>query len=97
MTTTFTGPRPNHDIATGGWRTLNLTLAPFNFPPPLRVVNEKCTEGGNAFSDKSLGVWALGDLPLESRLDSGDAEPDAADMMRVNEPSRTIAVGTASV
>ncbi len=64
ITTTFTGPRPNHDIASGGWRTLNFTLAPFNFPAPLRVINEKCTEGGNAFADKSLGVWRLAELPL---------------------------------
>lgn len=64
MTTTFTRPRPNQDTAGGEWRTLNLTLPPFNFPPPLRVLNEKCTEAGDAFADKSIGVWALQDLPV---------------------------------
>ena len=64
MTTTFTRPRPNCDTARGEWRTLNLTLPPLNFPPPILVINEKCTEGGDAFSDKSLGIWPLQDLPI---------------------------------
>lgn len=64
ITTTFTRPRPNHDIASGGWRTLNFTRPPFNFPAPMRVINEKCTEGGSAYADKSLGVWRLEDLPV---------------------------------
>lgn len=63
LTTTFTGPRAAMDIVLGGWRPLNLTLPPFNFPPPLRLINEKCTEGGGAFGDKSIGVWKLSDLP----------------------------------
>jgi hypothetical protein len=62
MTTTFTGDRPNCDIPTGGWRTLNLTLPPFNFPPPIRVITEKCTEGEGRFADKSIGIWRLDDL-----------------------------------
>jgi hypothetical protein len=64
MTTTFANPRPNQDIAIGGWRPLNLTLPPFKFPPPLRLINEKCTEARGAFNDKSLGVWRLADLQL---------------------------------
>jgi hypothetical protein len=62
MTTTFTGNRPNVDIPTGGWRTLNLTLPPFNFPPPIRVITEKCTEGEGRFADKSIGIWRMADL-----------------------------------
>jgi hypothetical protein len=64
LTTTFAGPRPNRDTAGGEWRPLNLTLPPFGFPAPLRLVNEKCSEGGGAYSDKSLGVWRFADLPL---------------------------------
>ena len=37
--------------------------APFNFPPPLRLVNENCTEGDGAYGDKCLGLWRLADLP----------------------------------
>lgn len=62
LTTTFTGHRDNHDIATGEWRTLNLERAPFGFPPPLNVINEGCTEADGIFSDKSLGLWRLTDI-----------------------------------
>ena len=62
ITTTFTRGRPNQDLGGAEWRPLDLTGAPFNYPAPLRVLNEKCTEAGGAFSDKSLGVWRLSDL-----------------------------------
>ena len=62
MTTTFPGQKSNSDIATGGWRPLNLEKAPFNFPPPLYLLNEKCTEMDGAFDDKSLGIWKVADL-----------------------------------
>lgn len=64
LLTTFLRPRPNRDTVGGDWRTLNLTLAPFNFPQPLFIVNEKCSESGGVFADKSLGVWRLADLNL---------------------------------
>lgn len=67
MLTTFSRPRPNRDTAGGNWRALCLTLPPFNFPPPLLLIDEKCTEAGGAYSDKSLGVWRVADL-LESFL-----------------------------
>ena len=63
LTTTFTKARENKDILTGEWRALNLERAPFHFPPPLKIINEGCSEEGGAFSDKSLGLWALADLP----------------------------------
>jgi len=58
--------RPNHETAGGNCRTLNLNLPPFSFPNPLRIINEKCTENGGAFADKSVGVWRLADLPIAS-------------------------------
>ena len=39
-----------------------MQAAPFSFPPPLKIINEKCTEGGAAFKDKSLGLWRLADI-----------------------------------
>ena len=60
ITTTFTGPRPNRDTSGGNWRTLNLTLAPFDFPPPLLTLNENCSESGGEYGDKSLGSVADG-------------------------------------
>ncbi|MCI5193340.1 MAG: class I SAM-dependent methyltransferase [Candidatus Electrothrix sp. AU1_5] len=62
LTTTFTRRTDNHDIATGQWRTLNLELAPFMLPRPLKVISEGCTEGGGNFSDKSLGLWRIADI-----------------------------------
>ncbi len=62
LTTTFTECDENIDIVTGDWRIINLTLAPFNLPEPLQIINENCTEGDGAFSDKSLGLWKISDL-----------------------------------
>lgn len=64
LTTTFPRRSANEDIPTGGWRPINLELAPFCFPPPLRVINERCTEDGGRYADKSLGLWRLSDLPI---------------------------------
>ncbi len=62
LTTTFTGRKDNHDIATGQWRVLNLELAPFAFPKPLKIINEGCTEGDGAYEDKALGLWSIADI-----------------------------------
>jgi hypothetical protein len=62
MTTTFTDQKLNKDIHTGGWRPLNFELSPFNFPKPLFILNEKCTEMNGQFSDKSLGLWKIVEL-----------------------------------
>jgi len=64
LTTTFTNRSRNVDLAGKDvWRTLNLQIAPFNFPPPLRLINEGCTEANGRYGDKSLGLWRLEDLP----------------------------------
>ncbi|MBM3759094.1 MAG: class I SAM-dependent methyltransferase [Acidobacteria bacterium] len=62
LTTTFVDRQQNGDIATGNWRPLNLRVAPFEFPESLLLVNEKCTEDGGQFRDKSLGLWKVSDL-----------------------------------
>jgi hypothetical protein len=63
LTTTFPDERDNQDIRTGDWRPLNLARAPFDFPPPVELLNEGCTEQDGRFADKSLGLWRIGDLP----------------------------------
>jgi Methyltransferase domain len=60
LTTTYPGRR-NWDIATGGWRPINLQAKPFGFPPPLVLVNEQCAAPG--YRDKSMGLWCIGDVP----------------------------------
>jgi hypothetical protein len=63
LTTTFTDRQHNQDIVTGDWRTLNLCAPPLNWPEPLILINEGCTQSGWRFADKSLGVWELASLP----------------------------------
>ncbi len=63
LTTTFTDRLSNEDLGNKMWRPLNLQRPPFNFPEPLKLINEKCTEADNRFTDKSLGLWKIEDLP----------------------------------
>ena len=64
LTTTFTNRGRNVDlVGKDVWRTLNFQIAPFHFPPPLRLINEGCTEANGRYGDKSLGLWRLEDLP----------------------------------
>ena len=63
LTTTFINLGRNQNLVTGrGWRPVNLEKPPFNFPSPIELFNEHCTEGYGNFSDKSLGLWELKDL-----------------------------------
>jgi hypothetical protein len=64
LTTTFLDTRRNLDIRTGGWRELNLEEAPFRFPPPLALVDEKCTHSGGRYRSKRLALWRIDSLPL---------------------------------
>jgi hypothetical protein len=61
-TTSFKSRTSNNDIVTGNWRPLNLQVAPFNFPEPLIEFDEKCTEGDNQYTDKTLSIWKVDDL-----------------------------------
>lgn len=63
LTTTFTERSTNINIPTGHWRPLNLQKPPFNFPAPVRLINERCTEGDGSWGDKSLGLWRVRDIP----------------------------------
>lgn len=61
LATTFPGLGSNRNLRMAIWRPLNLQAAPFNFPAPVRLIEEGCTEEGN-FADKSLGLWRLTDI-----------------------------------
>ncbi|HEY2973839.1 MAG TPA: class I SAM-dependent methyltransferase [Pyrinomonadaceae bacterium] len=54
--TTHTTVQENTDCPDGGWRSVNLQLPPFNFPPPLKLIVEDAELG------KCLGVWRLDEL-----------------------------------
>lgn len=62
LTTSFTNRQSNKDIITGEWRPLNLQIAPFSFPEPIRIINERCTQGKLSYTDKSLGLWKISDI-----------------------------------
>ncbi len=69
LTTTFTNREKNSDLIDENgnelfWRTLNMQLPPFNFPPPIELINEECTEGDKLYMDKSLGLWLLEDITV---------------------------------
>ena len=57
LATTFVNHSRNQDVPTGGWRALNLQAAPFSFPAPLALVDERCTQPGG--HDKRIGLWKL--------------------------------------
>lgn len=51
LMTTYTALVNNIDIEIGGFRPVDLTMAPFNLPPPLLLIEE--SEGGG----KAMGLW----------------------------------------
>lgn len=76
LTTTFTKESRFTDIVTGDWRPIDLEAPPFSFPPPLELLDERCTEQNGAFADKALGLWRVRDLPrLAVPLDPGLRSP----------------------
>jgi hypothetical protein len=66
LTTSFTSLTSNRELI-NIWRPLNLELAPFNFPTPIIIMNENCTEEGGIYSDKSLLMWEISELPSYQR------------------------------
>ena len=64
LSTTFPATKTNDDLRLGSviWRPLNLQLSPFNFPEPVALINEECTEEEGRYSDKSVGAWAISKL-----------------------------------
>ena len=66
LTTTFANLNKNYELEgkNSFWRALNLELPPFNFPKPLKLINENCTEENNQYTDKCLALWRLEDIRL---------------------------------
>lgn len=57
----------NKDIATGGWRRLNLTSKPFNFPYPKQIIIEGNIQSNDR--DKTLSLWNVEDIPDFEEVD----------------------------
>ncbi|GMO13924.1 class I SAM-dependent methyltransferase [Bradyrhizobium sp. TM233] len=63
LVTTFPEWEDNCDCEDGDWRALNMTKAPFDWPVPRALIDERCEEGDGGWRDKSLGLWRLDELP----------------------------------
>ena len=62
LTSHFENRSDNPEIVSGDFRPINLCRRPFNFPEPLEVINEHSALDGDAFSDRSMALWRLGDV-----------------------------------
>ena len=62
LTTTDPKLDENVETYTGDWRAINLQIAPFNFPQPIKIINEECPE--EWCYDKHLGLWLINDLTI---------------------------------
>jgi glycosyltransferase involved in cell wall biosynthesis len=62
LTTTFPAVKVNRNIITGFWRPINLKISPFEFPEPIKLINEGCSEGYGTYRDKSLGLWRIEEI-----------------------------------
>jgi SAM-dependent methyltransferase len=68
LTTTFVSRTANPEIPLGDWRPLNLQQAPFDWPPPLREIDERCPPDRGDYADKRLGLWRLAPAPGATAL-----------------------------
>lgn len=68
LATTFPEWEDNRDCEDGDWRALNMTRAPFDWPAPRELIDERCEEGDGGWRDKSLGLWRLDALPDRIRM-----------------------------
>jgi SAM-dependent methyltransferase len=64
LTTSFEECRNNEEIFTGGWRSLNLEIEPFNLPAPQRRIYEMMDKEGKYFPDKHLALWKLQEIKI---------------------------------
>lgn len=62
LATSFNECDINEDIFTGGWRMVNLTKSPFNFPRPIDCINDIVPGYENELKGKILGLWKLKDI-----------------------------------
>jgi hypothetical protein len=62
LTTTFPG-WGNMDMHDGGWRPVNLSVAPFNLGEPVELIREGGHEAGGVWDAKSLALYDLGVRP----------------------------------
>lgn len=62
LTNTYPDWSENQNIRTGDFHYINLLASPFNFPPPLKQIDEKLPNERAQFFGKTLALWKLADL-----------------------------------
>jgi hypothetical protein len=60
LTTTYQNVDVNGDIEVGGYRPINLTIPPFNLPPPREMICD--TKRPVEDLGKSMGLWRTSDI-----------------------------------
>ncbi len=65
FTSTYLSCKENKDIHVGGFRPVNFQIKPFNFPRPLKIINDPCITENGTLEDKSIGIWKIEDLPIK--------------------------------
>jgi SAM-dependent methyltransferase len=63
FTSTYISCKENKNVFIGGFRPINLQLIPFNFPQPLKVIQDTCITENEILKDKSIGVWRIESIP----------------------------------
>ncbi|HVO74953.1 MAG TPA: class I SAM-dependent methyltransferase [Ignavibacteriaceae bacterium] len=63
LTSTYINRLRNENILIGLFHPINLELAPFNLPKPLKIINDACFSERVNLPDKSLGLWLAEDIP----------------------------------
>lgn len=58
LATSFTKWSQNPDIVDGGWKCINLMIAPF-YMNPIYLINENCQEGYPHYNDKCMLLFDL--------------------------------------
>jgi len=65
LATTHPGEVRRHwNIITGMWRPLDLQLPPFNFPEPLRLLDDHGDDDSVFVGKKCLALWRIDGLPI---------------------------------
>lgn len=64
LVTTFPEWEINRDCEDGDWRALNMEKAPFDWPAPHALINERCEEGGGRLARQEPWAVAAGGCPM---------------------------------
>jgi hypothetical protein len=65
FTSTYLSCKKNENINVGSFRPVNFQIDPFNFPEPLKIINDPCVTEKAILDDKCIGIWKVEDLPIK--------------------------------